>query len=327
MTHTAKVSKCSENKALHLYLLAGGADSDIMLDLLLRCEKDEDLKFKFVWFDTGLEFQATKDHLKYLEKKYGITIERLKAEKPIPLSVRQYGVPFLSKYASEMISRLQRHNFRWEDEPLEELIKKYPNCKSGLKWWCNANGEKQDAPFNIGSHKFLKEFIIENPPDFPVSSSCCYYAKKKVAKKAIRETDAELNIIGVRKAEGGVRANAYKNCYTIRNDGHSDWRPLFWFTDEDKRMYEIDFGVIHSKCYTEYGMKRTGCVGCPFNRKFKEELKIIQQHEPKLYKACINIFGKSYEYTEKFRNFQKKMIELEKAEKIGFLQLQLIPDI
>ena len=40
----------------------------------------------------------TKEHLDYLEQKYGIKIKRLKPEKPIPTCVKQYGVPFLSKY-------------------------------------------------------------------------------------------------------------------------------------------------------------------------------------------------------------------------------------
>ena len=50
--------------------ISGGADSDIMLDL---CHKvDEDGKIAYVWFDTGLEYQATKDHLLFLERKYSI---------------------------------------------------------------------------------------------------------------------------------------------------------------------------------------------------------------------------------------------------------------
>ena len=36
-----------------------------MLDIVWRCDKDN--KVDYVWFDTGLEYQATKDHLKYLE--------------------------------------------------------------------------------------------------------------------------------------------------------------------------------------------------------------------------------------------------------------------
>ncbi len=49
------------------------------------------------------------------------------------------------------------------------------------------------------------------------------------------------------------------------------------------------------------------CVGCPYSPKIAEELEIIQQYEPKLYQAAIAVFGKSYEYTRKYREFQKEM--------------------
>lgn len=69
----------------------------------------------YAFFDTGLEFAATKRHLEYLEQKYGITIERYRAKIPVPLGVKKYGVPFLSKKISNNIQRLQKHGFKWED--------------------------------------------------------------------------------------------------------------------------------------------------------------------------------------------------------------------
>ena len=54
-------------------------------------------------------------------------------------------------------------------------------------------------------------------------------------------------------------------------------------------------------------MKRTGCVGCPYNPNIIDELNVIQKYEPKLYTAAINVFGKSYEYTKKYREFRKEM--------------------
>ena len=59
-----------------------------MLDLISKIDKDR--KVRYIWFDTGLEYQATKDHLKYLEEKYHIEIERIKAIKPIPLSCSEW---------------------------------------------------------------------------------------------------------------------------------------------------------------------------------------------------------------------------------------------
>lgn len=74
-----------------------------------------------------------------------------------------------------------------------------------------------------------------------------------------------------------------------------------------KQAIKDAYDIEHSKCYTEYGLKRTGCAGCPFGRDFEYELEVIQKYEPKLYKAVNNIFGDSYEYTRKYREFVKKM--------------------
>ena len=90
---------------------------------------------------------------------------------------------------------------------------------------------------------------------------------------------------------------------------------MFWYTDSDKKAYEEFYNIQHSRCYTEYGLKRTGCVGCPYNPKVTEELEIIKKFEPNLYTAAVNIFGDSYEYTRKYREFQKMMKQKAKEQK------------
>lgn len=292
--------------------ISGGADSDVMLDICWKCDKDN--KIEYIWFDTGLEYQATKEHLKYLEERYGINITPYRAIKPIPTTCKIYGQPFLSKYVSDMIQRLQKHAFKWEDDSFEVLAKKYSKCKGALKWWCNINGK--DSHFNIQRNKWLKEFMIENPPKFKISNKCCQYAKKDVVHKVIKENDFDLEITGIRKSEGGIRSTTYKSCFDNNDDRTYDrYRPLFWYTDSDRRDYENKNNIIHSKCYTEYGLSRTGCAGCPFGRDFEEELKIIEKYEPKLFKAVNNIFGDSYEYTRKYKEFCNKKKDELKSEK------------
>ncbi|KJZ83870.1 MULTISPECIES: phosphoadenosine phosphosulfate reductase family protein [unclassified Clostridium] len=282
--------------------VSGGSDSDIMLDLTYRLSHSN---VRYVFFDTGLEYKATKEHLKYIEEKYGVEIEVIKSIKPIPITCRNYGQPFLSKQISEYIERLQRHNFKWEDKPLDELLLEYPNCKVAVRWWCNDWGK--GSKFNINYNKGLKEFMIENPPTFKISNKCCKYAKKDPVHKFIKNNDFDLNCYGVRKSEGGVRSTAYKNCFTNNSADNKidEFRPIFWYRDETKRAYEKHFNVTHSRCYTEYGLKRTGCAGCPYNKKFEEELKIIEDHEPNLYKAVNNIFKDSYGYTRKYIKFKE----------------------
>lgn len=280
--------------------ISGGADSDVMLDIVWKCDKDN--KVDYVWFDTGLEYQATKTHLKEIESRYGIQIHRYKANKPIPVCCKQYGQPFISKYVSEMMYRLIKHNFTWEDKPFDELYQKYPKCKIALSWW--TNNHKSDQ-FNIRKNKYLKEFIVSNHPKFMISNKCCYYAKKKLIHDLIKNNKYDLNIFGIRRAEGGARATAYKSCFD-ESDDCDNYRPLFWYKDIDKQDYIKSYDIEHSKCYTEYDLLRTGCAGCPYGKNFEFELEVIQKYEPKLYKAVNHIFGDSYEYTRKYAEFRKQ---------------------
>lgn len=290
-----------------LVSVSGGADSDVMLDMCVRLDKDK--KCDYVFFDTGIEYEATKKHLDYLEEKYNITIRREKAVTPVPLGCKRYGQPFLTKHVSEMMYRLQKHNFQWEDEPFEVLIKKYPNCKSALTWWCNKheNPSGKQSQMNINKHKLLKEFIIANPPTFRISQKCCEGAKKKLARRVEQEGNYELACTGIRKFENGIRSQQYKSCFTPSKDNKVDhFRPIFWFSEEDKKIYGECFGLVNSDCYKVWGQTRTGCAGCPFGSKFEDELKTIKEYEPKLYGAVNKIFGDSYEYTRKYREFKKK---------------------
>lgn len=290
--------------------ISGGSDSDIMLDICTKLDRAD--RIDYVYFDTGLEYLATKQHLKYLETRYNISIKTYKAIKPIPLTCKKYGQPFLSKRVSEMMQRLQKHNFKWENEPFDVLYSKYPNCKSALLWWTNSN---RSNSINICRNKYLKEFIISNPPSFKISNLCCKYAKKDVIHNLIKENEYDLSISGVRRAEGGIRAIAYKNCFDDNGNNCANYRPLFWYTNRDKIDYERHYNILHSKCYTEYGLERTGCAGCPFGKNFEYELEVIKKYEPHLYKAVNNIFKDSYEYTRKYKEFVKEMKEKEQDKK------------
>lgn len=148
---------------------------------------------------------------------------------------------------------------------------------------------------------------MSNPPTFNISSKCCYYAKKGVGKQLEKKYNADLTIIGVRQAEGGIRATAYKNCYSINNDKIDTYRPIFWYKDDTKERYEVKFNIIHSACYTKYGFKRTGCSCCPYARNLEDELEVTRIYEPNLYKAVCNVFKDSYEYTRKYREFVQIM--------------------
>lgn len=281
--------------------VSGGADSDNMIDVVENIRKyfpeewKENSTIRYVWFDTGIEMDATKRHLNFLESKYLISIERIRPVVTVPAAVLKAGYPFISKDVSQKINNLQTSGFRFEDDTLDNLKEKYSKCNTGLTWWTGNRGS-----YSIS--KNLKKYMIDNPPDFHISDYCCHYAKKEPSRKFILDNNIDLMLVGVRQAEGGIRSTI-GSCFVEKGKSKvcDQHYPLFWWTDEDKRLYEQIFNIKHSDAYEVYGFKRTGCAGCPFNSKYKEDLQILEQYEPQLAKAVKNIFKKSYEYTEKYK--------------------------
>lgn len=284
---------------------SGGSDSDTIMHILRSCGYD----ITGVLYDTGVEWEATMRHVEYM-RSIGFNIETIKAKRPVPTSNRKYGHPWISKRVSDYLSRLQRHNFDFQnDGPLsfDELYKKYPTSKVALRWWCNDWGE--GSSFNIKRNTYLKEFLIEYGLPFKVSDKCCEGAKKLPIKEYSKENNIDLMILGIRKAEGGSRAGAYSNCYLPKKSyTYAMYFPMFWWVDEVKNYYDLVNGVVHSDCYSEeYGLKRTGCAGCPFGRNFEHELVALETHEPKKAKGIRAIFDPSYEWTRKYKQFQIEM--------------------
>ena len=288
--------------------LSGGKDSTVMLHLLQAVDIDH--KIDYVWFDTSLEYQCMKDHLRYLEQRYGITIKPYKAKKPIPWTCKNVGQPFLSKRVSNEIARLQRYGFKWEDKSYEEHLKEYPKCKQALKWFDNQWEGGAKSSFNIDRNKGLRAFLIANPPWFKISDLCCQYAKKDVAHQCYKDGGYDLSCYGTRVLEGGVRATAYKTCFTEQTSkGTTEYRPLHWYSNDDIAEFERRFDIQQSECYgPDWGLKRTGCACCSYGRDFEYELELAEKYDPKLYIAANNIFKDAYEYTRMYRAFVKNMM-------------------
>lgn len=150
----------SERGGKILVSISGGSDSDIMMDIFERIGYPPGL-VTYIWYDTGLEFEATKRHLDWLEEKYGVSIIRRRPVLPVAQAVRKYGVPFISKRVAMYIDRLQQHGFNWEDTNLEDSLAKHGRCMSALKWWYGTNGPGR---FTIAEYAGLKEFLMKNPP-------------------------------------------------------------------------------------------------------------------------------------------------------------------
>jgi 3'-phosphoadenosine 5'-phosphosulfate sulfotransferase (PAPS reductase)/FAD synthetase len=289
--------------------VSGGSDSDIMLDMIELVKPPDGCgEVRYVFFDTGLEYDATLRHIAEVEERYGVIIKRVKSKKSISVACREHGVPFISKYVSEMMCRLQKHNFDWNDMLENATTEKYGRCKSALDWYFNryTQGISGKSNYNINRLKLLREFIMANPPGFAISEKCCDYAKKNVAKEFDKIFKPDLKINGMRMTEGGRRAGAIKNCFTIASDTSvANYRPLWYWSDEDKRIYKEWRSIRYSDCYEVWGFNRTGCVGCPCNSKALQELEIAKRFEPNKVKAAFSVFEKSYAYREAYVRFKK----------------------
>lgn len=317
---------------------SGGADSDILLDLIEGVRKMiPSLKpVKYVFFNTGLEMKATKDHVKAQAEKYGVEIEERRPKVGIVQAVRKYGIPFVSKIMSQGLGEWQKKNVplsiieeydRAEDKAAKrkELKERFPNCESVINFLCCCNSAGEPRPniqLVINSSKYMKDFIAECPPDFQISAKCCDYCKKQVAHEV--QKDYRMIITGERRDEGGMRSVPRKDntalCFTETASGQYRFRPLYYVSDADKAWYKEAYGIRYSDAYEVYGLTRTGCCGCPISYKAVDDLELIRPYEPNVVKAAWNIFGKSYEYRKLYNEFKSRKMEEEKR---GDLQGQI----
>ena len=301
-------NKLKEHKKIAISV-SGGSDSDCIVDMVeLVKPPGECGEIRYIYFDVGLEYDATLRHIAETERKYDITIERIKPKKSIPAACREHGIPFICKDVSTMLYRLQKHGFDWHDLPENATTEKYGRCKSALDWYFSRRSPSASgkSKYDIRRFKLLREFIMENPPDFSISDKCCDYAKKNVSKEFDRVFKPDLKINGMRQAEGGSRAGIIRNCFTSASDTViANYRPLWFWTDEDKRIYKEWRGIRYSDCYEIWGFSRTGCCGCPNSSKALQELQIAEQYEPNKVKAAYAVFGKSYAYREAYNDFKK----------------------
>lgn len=316
---------------------SGGADSDIMIDLIegeygVRKYIPTLPPVKYVFFNTGLEMKATKDHVKATAEKYGVEIEEVRPKISIVQASRQYGIPFASKAFSQRTSDLQRKNIPLsiideyeqaedKEKAFARLVKKYPKSIRALTFFCGCMKDgtpSTNRALTVNSLKYGADFIREYPPNFRLSAECCNCCKKHPALHI--QKDYEIIITGERMSEGGLRtiakySTSETGCFAETSDGKFRLRPLFYVSNSDKAWYKQEFGVRYSDAYEVYGLTRTGCCGCPISYKAVEDLEKIRPFEPNVVKAAWNIFGKSYEYRAKYNEYKERRKKEELREK------------
>lgn len=318
---------------------SGGADSDILLDLIEQTRKIFNLNpVKYAFFNTGLEMQATKRHVKEVAEKYGVEITEYRPKTNIVLATRLHGVPFVSKIMSAGLGEWQKKGIPLsvaeeydaaEDKAAKrkELKERYPGCESVLNFLCCCNSAGEPRPniqLVINSSKYMRDFIAEYPPEFQISAKCCDYCKKQIAHSVQRGFD--MIITGERRDEGGMRSVPRKDntalCFTETSSGQYRLRPLYYVSDADKAWYKEYYGIRYSDAYEVYGLTRTGCCGCPISHKAVDDLEKIRPFEPNVVKAAWAIFGKSYEYRKKYNEYKERRKAEETKKRVAEKNMQ-----
>ena len=308
---------------------SGGSDSDIMIDLIERVRGIFNLHpVDYAFFNTGLEMEATKRHVRETAEKYGVEIKTYRPEKSVVTATREYGQPFVSKIMSAGLEGVQKKGIplsiadeyaQAEDKAAkrQELRERYPKCEQTINFLCCCNSAGEPRPniqLVINSSKWMLDFIKENPIPFKVSNRCCDVCKKSVAHKVQKGYD--MVITGERRDEGGMRSVPRKDsttmCFTETADGSYRLRPLYYVTDADKAWYKEHYGIRYSDAYEVYGLTRTGCCGCAISYKAVEDLEKIRPYEPNLVKAAWNVFGDSYRYREAYNRYKAERRKREK---------------
>jgi 3'-phosphoadenosine 5'-phosphosulfate sulfotransferase (PAPS reductase)/FAD synthetase len=319
---------------------SGGSDSDIMLHLIETVRKLFNLPpVQYCFFNTGLEMEAIKRHVREMGKLYGVTITEYRPQKNIVQSTREHGIPFVSKIMSAGLEGVQNKKIPLsiaaeyadaEDKVAKraELRERYPKCESTLNFLCGCNslGEpRPDIQLVIGSSEYMLDFITENPIPFKVSNKCCTDCKKHLAHSVQKSFD--MIITGERRAEGGMRSVPRKDntsmCFAEDADGKYRLRPLYYVTDADKQWYKQYYGIRYSDAYEVYGLTRTGCCGCSISARAVKDLEKIRPYEPNLVKAAWNVFGDSYRYRLRYNEYKDARRKSEAHERLANEDAQL----
>jgi 3'-phosphoadenosine 5'-phosphosulfate sulfotransferase (PAPS reductase)/FAD synthetase len=320
---------------------SGGSDSDILIDIIERARNLFDMPpVKYVFFNTGLEMKATKDHVKEVAEKYGVEIEECKPKKNIVLATRDYGQPFVSKIMSAAMETVQKKGLPFsikeeydnaEDKKAkrQELRERYPKSEQGINFLCCCNKDGEPRPniqLVINSSPYMYDYMVENPPTFAISAKCCDYCKKQVAHRV--QKDYKMIITGERRDEGGMRSVPRSEdsngtmCFYQQSGGQYRFRPLYYVSDSDKAWYKEHYGIRYSDAYEVYGLKRTGCCGCPISSRAVADLELIRPYEPNVVKAAWAIFGDSYRYRQGYNEFKARKREEERLAKEGQISFE-----
>ena len=248
---------------------SGGKDSTVLHYLI-----DEALpgnKIPRVYINTGIEFNATISFVNQLSD----TDNRIQTVAPsvnIKKVLEQYGYPFKNKLFSHNLHIYQNNGI-------------------------TANVKRFVENNKYGCSKQLQYCFKETLP-FSVSEKCCDKIKKIPSLKWAKENNKSINIIGIRKAEGGAR-NLHSNCTVFKDKQCKTlerFSPLLPVSNDFIEWYISARNIKLCDLYYEpYNFYRQGCKGSPYSLDLQHQLDVMEKYLPSEKKQCEILWKPVYE--------------------------------
>lgn len=259
---------------------SGGKDSFVLSELIDMALPGN--KIPRVFSNTGIEYidivKFVKEKAKH-DDRFVIMNQDLNIKK----TLNQYGYPFKSKEHSQRVDEA-RKSYKKHGYLLDYLYR----YKEGIKDYVNKNGETKHKMMVCPSK--LK-YQFEKDCNLNISKMCCDKLKKRLGTIYQKQSGKKITITGMRKEEGGNRIQL--SCLSHNN---TKFNPLSVISDEwEEEFIKRNDIKLCKLYYPPYNFKRTGCVGCPYNKNLQNDLNILYELLPNEYKQCLHIWKPIYD--------------------------------
>lgn len=234
-----------------------------------------------VFFNTGVEMIETVRYVKRMAQKDS-RIVIVPPAVNLRNMLEKNGYPFKSKLHAGTVARYQRSGMTLSVRKyLGEIEEGY---NRPIPHWLR-------CPDNM-RYQFTPQFTLK------VSPKCCQRLKKEPGKKWGKEHDRQIVMLGLHVDEGGVRSLNYhklgRTCI-YETPGQTKFSPFMSCSSKFVDWYVQTRGVELSPLYyPPYNAERTGCRGCPFNIRLKQDLYAMAQYYPADFKAACALWKPVY---------------------------------
>lgn len=248
---------------------SGGKDSTVLHYLV-----DEALpnnKIPRVFCNTGIEYVDIVKFVKQMAAKDDRFIV-LQPNMNIKETLERDGYPFKSKEHSQILRSYQ-----------ETGIKHY------VTRYLDGSRNRFKCP-KILKYQFTDKFKLK------VSELCCKRFKKEPFEQYSKQSGRIYSMTGVMSGELGAR-ESIKNCIVTDRKGNlKKFHPLLKVNKEFEDWYIEQRHIELCKLYyPPFNFERTGCKGCPFAIKLKEQLDVMEELLPAERKQCEYIWKPVYD--------------------------------